>query len=216
MSASAAYEELLLLGARASFAADVASMRKTFEARTGAFGPEDVWFEARGQAFWDDVLTTQHFGSRTEAELGEEAKMWARRFERAQRGLFRATHDRGSFVLEDLWGGAEFSIDPPAPSLASALEAACGDGGEEQLFDGRLVGQADPFSVMLLPGAVFHRAEAREAIVSVVASAKARALLRDDALDALLRMDRKLQSHARVKASYAYRAELLAPPIPNA
>ena len=234
MSASAAYEELLSLGARASSAGTVAAMRKIFEARTGAFGPEDAWFEARGQAFWDDALTTQRFAARLEAErtgptkadrvaesastpgerhpLLEDTRAWAQRFERAQRGLFRAVHEARSFLLEDLWGGAEFAIDAPAGALASALEAACGDGGEEQLFDGRLVGRANPFSVTLLPGAVFHRAEAKEAIASMLTIAKSRGMSRDDSLDALLRMDRKLQSHARVKPGYAYRSELLSPP----
>src|SRR5450755_1373217 len=111
MSASAAYDELLVLGARASSADAVAEMRQTFELRTGAFGPEDAWFEARGQAFWDDALTTQRFATRVESELGEETRFWAPRFERAQRGLFRAIHDAqgaGGFLLEDLWGGAEF------------------------------------------------------------------------------------------------------------
>jgi hypothetical protein len=208
LSASAAYEELLVLGARPSCADIVAEMRKAFEDRTGAFGPEDAWFEARGQAFWDDALTTQKFGSRADG-VSEDAKQWSQRFERAHRGLFRGFREGQSFMLEDLWGNAAFVIDPPSEALASALHAACEENGEEQLFDGRIVGSADPFSVTLLSGAVFHRAEASAAVASVLEAAKARGLSRDDALDALLRMDRKLQSHARVKATYAYRAELL-------
>ncbi|MEO7110501.1 MAG: hypothetical protein ABI183_08700 [Polyangiaceae bacterium] len=187
-------------------------MRKAFEERTGAFGPEDAWFEARGQAFWDDALTTQKFGSRAPTlveTVSEGARSWSPLFERAHRGLFRAFRDGQSFTLEDLWGNAAFVIDPPSEALASALHAACEENGEEQLFDGRIVGSADPFSVTLLSGAVFHRAEASVAIASVLDTAKARGLSRDDALDSLLRMDRKLQSHARVKATYAYRAELL-------
>lgn len=209
LSASSAYEELLVLGARPSCADIVAEMRKTFEERTGAFGPEDAWFDTRGSAFWDDALTTQKFGSRVEG-VSDGARVWALRFERAHRGLFRAFREGASFMLEDLWGGAAFVIDPPTEALASELVAACEENGEEQLFDGRIAGSADPFSVTLMPGAVFHRAEASVAIASVLEAAKARGLTRDDALDALLRMDRKLQSHARVKATYAYRAELLA------
>jgi hypothetical protein len=208
LSANAAYEELLALGARPSCADIVAEMRKAFEERTGAFGPEDAWFDTRGSAFWDDALTTQKFGSRADG-VSEGAREWSVRFERAHRGLFRAFHEGQSFVLDDLWGGASFAIDPPNDALASALHAACEENGEEQFFDGRLVGSTDPFSVTLLPGAVFHRAEASVAIVSVVESAKAKNFSREEALDALLRMDRKLQSHARVKATYAYRAELL-------
>lgn len=213
LSANAAYEELLGLGATAAWAAVVADMRRHFEERAGAFGPEDAWFEARGRAFWDDALTTQSFGTKAESAAGEAAREWGPRFARAHRGLFRARHEAGSFVLTDVWGGAEFSIDRPHEALASELEAASSDGdGENQLFDGRLVGSAAPFSVVLLPGAVFHRAEASDAILAVVAAAKSKEMPRDRALDALLRMDRKLQSHARVKATYAYRPELLAQP----
>lgn len=211
MSAQAAYEALLALGASEAFAPVVARMRAAFEKRTGSFGPDDPWFDARGQAFWDDALTTQRFAEHAKDALAERARPWARRFARAHRGLFRARHEAGAYVLDDVWGGASFVIDAPEPALASALEAASADAaGEEQLFDARLVGSATPFSVTLLSGAVFHRAEAKEAILAVVAAAKAKTLARDEALDALLRMDRKLQSHARVKPTYAYRADLLA------
>lgn len=213
LSANAAYEELLSLGASDALAAVVADMRRTFERRAGAFGPDDAWFEARGRAFWDDALTVQAFGTKAGSAVAATAREWAGRFAHAHRGLFRATHAAGSFVLTDVWGGAEFAIDHPTEALASELEAGASDGdGENQLFDGRLVGAAAPFSVVLLPGAVFHRAEATDAVLAVVVAAKSKDMQRDEALDALLRMDRKLQSHARVKASYAYRAELLAQP----
>lgn len=211
MSALAAYEELLALGAKPALAEAVAEMRSSFEARTGAFGPDDAWFDTRGQAFWDDALATQKFGRRAFDSLSEGARAWSPRFERAHRGLFRANHEAGAIVVADLWSGAAFVIDAPSDALASALEAASVDtAGEDQLFDGRVVGCADPFSVVLLPGAVFHRAEASAAIEAVVAEAKKKDLAKEDALDALLRMDRKLQSHARVKPTYAYRADLLA------
>lgn len=206
----AAYEELLGLGAKAAWAEVVAEMRSKFEERAGAFGPDDAWFEARGQAFWDDALTTQRFGLRAAESLDEPVRAWASRFERAHRGIFRAHHEAGSFVIDDVWSGAAFVIDAPSEALASALEAASVDtAGEDQLFDGRVAGCSDPFSVVLLPGAVFHRAEASAAIEAVILEAKKKDLAKDDALDALLRMDRKLQSHARVKATYAYRADLL-------
>jgi len=210
MSALAAYEELLGLGAKPAWADIVAEMRRSFEERTGAFWPDDAWFDARGQAFWDDALTTQRFAHRVADSLDEGTRAWAPRFERTHRGLFRAHHEAGAFVIDDVWSGASFVIDAPSDALASALEAASVDtAGEDQLFDGRVIGCASPFSVVLLPGAVFHRAEASAAIEAVVAEAKKKTLAKDDALDALLRMDRKLQSHARVKPTYAYRADLL-------
>ncbi|MFO0673414.1 MAG: hypothetical protein U0235_27990 [Polyangiaceae bacterium] len=64
----------------------------------------------------------------------------------------------------------------------------------------------------LLPGALFHPPEIMtSAIDKVVAAAKAEGLAKDDALDALLRMEARLHAHSRVKPSYAYRAD--APPL---
>jgi hypothetical protein len=62
----------------------------------------------------------------------------------------------------------------------------------------------------MLPGAVFHPADAVEPIAKVVAKARAESRKTGDVLDALLRMERGLRASARVKAAYAYRAEKLA------
>src|SRR5580700_5242471 len=54
-----AVESVCALGLLASHRERTASMRRAFEERTGAFGPDDPWFEARSRAFWDDVMTRQ-------------------------------------------------------------------------------------------------------------------------------------------------------------
>jgi hypothetical protein len=68
--------------------------------------------------------------------------------------------------------------------------------------------------VALLPGALFHPPEATAAIEAVLVAARDQGLGTDDALDALMRMERTLRSLARVKATYAYRAEALSPGAP--
>jgi hypothetical protein len=111
-----------------------------------------------------------------------------------------------------VWGGGTFDLTVVDDASRADLDASAG-----QLFDARLVGSLEPPLVALLPGAVFHPAEATAAIEPVLAAARATDLSSDDVLDALLRMERTLRSLARVKAAYAYRPDALtrgAPVVP--
>jgi hypothetical protein len=202
-----AYDAILALGASAERAARVAEMRAAFERRTGEFSPEDPWFEARSRAFWDDAVTTQGFAREVAAALPEEARAWVGGIERAHRGLFVAADSsaRGAPVLRDLWGGAELVVHSIDDATRDALEAAVAP------FDARLVGSDEPPRVAMLPGAVFHPADAAGPIDAVLARARADGRGGGDVLDALLRMERGLKASARVKAAYAYRADRLGP-----
>ncbi len=200
-----AYDAILALGARPGSAARVAEMRAAFEARTGEFAPEDPWFEARSRAFWDDALATQGFATETRDALPEEARAWTEAIARAHRGLFVMKEDEGDArVVRDLWSGAEFEVHAIDDATRLALGAVSAP------FDARLVARDDPARVAMLPGAVFHPADAVEPIAKVIAKARAESRKTGDVLDALLRMERGLRASARVKAAYAYRAEKLA------
>ncbi len=208
MGLLAAYEAILAAGAGEGHASAVAEMRQAFEGRTGSFGPEDPWFEARSSAFWDDAVTTLTFCQRVQGDLGETARRWIQPLVRAHRGLFRAEEAESKWTLVDVWSGAEFIVDAPEGGLRQALEASAGS-----LIDGRLVGREAPLSIELLPGAIFHPPDASEAIEKVIEVARAQNLGRAKALDALLRMERNLRSHSRVKPAYAYRASELVPKL---
>jgi hypothetical protein len=78
-------------------------------------------------------------------------------------------------------------------------------------FDARLVGSDAPPRVAILPGAVFHPADAAGPIAAVLAQARQEGRDGGDVLDALLRMERGLRASARVKPAYAYRADRLGP-----
>jgi hypothetical protein len=192
-------------GAAGERAAHVATMRATFEGRTGAFVPEDPWFEARSRAFWDDAVTTQGFARTIEDELPERARVWVPRLERAHRGLFvpAGRGSRDAVVLRDVWGGAEMVVHDIDDAMRDALAAASAP------LDARLVGSDDPARVGILPGAVFHPADAAAPIEAVLAKARSDGRTTGDVLDALLRMERGLRASARVKAGYAYRPERL-------
>jgi hypothetical protein len=208
---------IVQLGGTPSRGPRVAEMRTRFEARTGAFSPEDAWFEERSRAFWCDAVTRGFFGRDVEGELAAEERAWLVPFERAHRGLFRAAPAPAArsrrtlhrLVLEDVWSGAEI-----VPTLVDDASRAELDAAAGQLFDARVVGAHEPLVVALLPGAVFHSRDATAAIHVVLKAARGQELSTHDALDALLRMERTLRALSRVKAAYAYRPEALAPPAP--
>ena len=198
---------IVQLGGGPEHASRVAEMRAGFEARTGAFAPDDAWFEERSRAFWCDAVTTGRFGREVEGQLTEDEKAWLGPLERAHRGLFRAE----GALLVDEWSGAELVVTSMDEASRAELDAAAG-----QLFDARVVGADDPYVVALLPGAVFHPRDATAAIAPVLAAAHTRSMPTADTLDALLRMARMLRSLSRVKASYAYRPDALSPHAPQA
>ncbi len=201
-----AFEAIVAAGAHPRHAPHVLAMRCAFEQRTGAFGPEDSWFEARSRAFWDDAVASQRFGSVVEAELAPEARSWLSPLESAHRGLFQAERaNEGVWLLRDLWGGAEFLIHLADVGLRDALTAT------QSPFDARVVGRpdgrpgAEGAETAVLPGAVFHPEDAVAPLLAVLADARQRKLSTSDVLDALLRMEKSLRSLSRVKPSYAYR-----------
>jgi hypothetical protein len=201
---------IVQLGGAPQRAPRVAAMRASFEARTGAFAPEDEWFEERSRAFWCDAVTAGRFGREVESELTDEERVWLGPLERAHRGLFRAAAEPGGDELVDVWSGAELVVSTMDEGSRAEVDAASG-----QLFDARVVGAEAPARVVaLLPGAVFHARDATAAITPVLAAAHARSLATAEALDALLRMERTLRSLSRVKAGYAYRPEALSPQAP--
>ncbi len=191
-------------------AAEVASLRAAFEARTGSFAPDDPWFEERIRAFWGDAVTAGQLGRRVEASLEPEHRRWLGPLGRAHRGLFRAGEEGASSAtgatLVDVWSGVELELDGMDEASRQELDAASG-----QLFDARVVSTLEPFTVVLLPGAVFHPRDATPSILTVLAAARSRRMTTIDTLDALLRMHRALRSLSRVKVAYAYRPEALSP-----
>jgi hypothetical protein len=201
-----AFERIVAIGGQPPYGARVRALRRVFEERTGAFAPDDAWFEARSRAFWADAVAREGFGREVAQSLSTQEKAWIGPIERSHRGLFdaRARKSASRYALRDVWSGAELEVDVVDEVSSEELAAA-----EGQLFDGRVVGVGSPPGATLLPGALFHPRTAREPIEGVLRAAREREMDRDDVLDALLRMDRALRALSRVKPSYAYRAEAL-------
>ena len=181
----------------------VLAMRAAYEARTGSFSPRDSFFEARSAAFWDDALTSGGFGRELLPDLSAETAAMVEPFARAHRGIFRVEPEDDRFLVVDEWSGAEFVAEPASAGLRDALERVSG------LVDGRVVGVPVSERIVLLPGAVFHAADAQDAIRALLPEARARKLETHALLDALLRMDHALRALSRVKPAFAYRKEAL-------
>jgi hypothetical protein len=212
MNLMASIDEMLARAALPAWRERTATMRAEFEARTGAFsspnpeakgGLEGGFFEARSAAFWDDALTRRAFGRALALEISQEARAAVEPLARAHRGIFRVEPLPDAFLLVDEWSGAEFVVRPPLAGLRDALACAA------SLVDGRVVGLCGEGRIELLPGAVFHAADALVPMRALLPEARARDLATHDLCDALLRMDHALRSLSRVKAAFAYRKEAL-------
>jgi hypothetical protein len=175
------------------------ALHRAFERRTGAFGPNDPWFETRSRAFWDDALTRQRVWAPCDDALQPAERLWTMALGRAHRGLFRSRRDDGRLVLVDVLGGAELLVSDLDEGSRDALSSTTG------LFDGTVVALASPVRTALLPGAIFHPEEADGAIGDVVTAARARGMADGALLDALLRMELSFRTLSRVKPGYAYR-----------
>ena len=184
-------------------------MRERFMKRTGAFGPEDAWFEARSRAFWDDALTTQGFARLAAPHAAAEVADVVARFERGHRGVFLVedVDDRGARLV-DMWSGAELIVRHLDEAQAVTLEHAEGP-MDARVVAGPVPSSTDVPSLYVLPGALHHGSDALEPLVKVIAAARERDLETGDVLDALLRMELVFRSSSRVKAAFAYRVESL-------
>lgn len=203
---AAAYEAIVSLGDSGNLGVEAARMRRDFQRRTGAFGPEDPWFESRARAFWDDALAAQGFAALAADRLDERARALASSLERAHRGFFVASEvdDRGACLL-DVWSGAELLVRHIDETQALTLEHA------EGAMDARVAAGPSGSDLFLLPGAYHHAADALEPAIDVLAAAHERGMTTQHALDALMRMDLVFRSSSRVKAGFAYRVESLVP-----
>jgi hypothetical protein len=216
LAMAAAYEAIVGLGDSADLAQPAARMRIDFQRRTGAFGPEDPWFEARARAFWDDAVTTQGFGVLAAPRLGrdgadrryDDAAAIAACLLRAHRGFFLVDDVNGrEATLLDVWSGAELVVSILDEAQALMLEHA------EGAMDARVAAGPRGERLFLLPGAYHHVADTVEPATRVLVAAQERGMSTQQALDALMRMDLVLRSSSRVKTSFAYRVESLGPAV---
>jgi hypothetical protein len=203
-AALVAFEALVAELSAAEHRAWLADRRRAFESRTGAFAPDDPWFDARSRAFADDLIARQRFGERARGAADRRGRAWIDAFGRSERGLFSLTQDgvdEGRFVLTDVWSGAAFVVTEPESGVARGLREGA------RFVDGYVCATREPAEAALLPGALEHPLEASDAIERVLAEALQRGLAKDATFDALLRMERHYRSLTRMRPTAAYRVD---------
>lgn len=199
------------LVARAS-SAERDAARASFEARGGAFTTADTFHEERIRAFSDELVCA-HRGvdghTLAERAVGEipagdasETSAWLRALTRSERSVYRVEIATGGPAIRCLLGGSVLLVrldaDPREPSARLR---------EGDVFDGRAVPVRD--EVRVLPGMVFHREEAHEALFALVPQALARGLSRAAILDGLLRMRMRHDRFTSIHAKHLYRVDAL-------
>jgi len=160
--------------------------------------------EDRLRAAWDEALTAGGLAATIADGLDDPAeRALARVLSRARRGLYRLSAERGCKIAQDVWSGASFLI-LPKDDVGRAIQPS--EAAEEApLFDARIVAASD--GCAMLPGVIFHPADAAPHIYRIVDAARQRDLSPDRVCDALLRMEHAFRTLTRVKIAYAYRVE---------
>lgn len=186
-------EALIAQATAADGGADLARARAAFEERTGGFEPGEPWYEQRIRCFLDFYLCEWE-GSRRLLGTSEVADACVA----STRGLYEILDDTPELRLRDMLGGARFRI---AADTNPPTEIRAGE-----VMDARLIVLGD--RIHLMPGIVFHPAEAREPLVDLLAQIDRSH--RTDVLDALLRMRMRLDRFTSMRARHIYRPEALA------
>jgi hypothetical protein len=160
--------------------------------------------EERLRAAWDDVLTRGGLAAEIADALDDPGeRALARVLSRAHRGVFRLTVQNGHGIVVDAVSGASFLLirrDDIGRAVAATSD-------ETALFEARVVAAAD--GCAMLPGVIFHPADATSHIHRIIATARQRGMSEDDLCDALLRMHHAFSTLSRVKIAYAYKLEAL-------
>jgi hypothetical protein len=209
---SAVYDEMLTRAAAAPLAERADALRKSYFARTqGSIASQSPEPESRVRASWDDALTTGGLAATLEESLEDPAeRSLARAISRAHRSLFRLAPGHGHRIAEDLLSGASFLILPRDDVGRAAFAGE--NTAEDPLFDASIVAASDGCAV--LPGIIFHPADATPHIYKIIAAAHARGLSPGQICDALLRMEHAFSTLSRVKVAFAYRLEALDTKVP--
>ena len=200
----AVYAELLERASRPPHQENSRHLRERFLERCGRFEADHPAAAARESAAWEDAMVRGGLLRVLASELEDAAeRAIAVALFHSQRGVFAFERVDGQLLAIDLWSRAQFIVvarDGIGRDVASA-----GVHYDSPPCQGRVLATAE--GVVVLPGAIFHPADARNAIEGALADARKRQLDTDQALDALLRMEHAWQTMSRVKVAYAYRAD---------
>jgi hypothetical protein len=199
-------EALVRRATEADGGVDLGRAREAFHQHAGSFEPGDLGYEPRIRFFLDWYLCAwvSADGSRPAARVARspEEQAIAGACANAERTLLSVVEVDGAQVrVSDPLGGARLRITQAPGPGAERLRA--GD-----VLDGHLVVLDE--RILLMPGPIFHPPEAHESLAAILARARdERTLERAELLDALLRMQLRLERFTSMRARHIYRWEAL-------
>jgi len=200
------YDRIVARAAASPFDERSQRLRAEFGRRCGGCDGGDFSAERREIAAWEDALVCSGLGRDVAEALGDEDSRqlgWA--FESAVRGVFTFEPIAGHLVAHDLWSGVDLLI-VREDTMGRELVVPGSDQGAPPC-QARLLASLD--GCVVLPGVLFHPAEALPLLQQTLSVARQRRLGTDSVLDAVLRMEQRWRTLSRVKVGYAYRAEFL-------
>jgi hypothetical protein len=202
----AVYDELVARASRPPHAERSRELRALFLERCGRLDADHPAAAARETAAWEDAMVRGGLLLELAAGLDDAVERnIARTCSRSQRGVFVFERVDSQLLARDLWSRAEFVV---APRDAVGRDiASAGVHDDSPPCQARVLATIE--GVALLPGTVFHPADARAAIEHALLDARRRGLETDRALDALLRMEHAWQTMSRGKVAYAYRPDAM-------
>ncbi len=206
-SLRAVYDELVLRAVGAAWGERSQALRAGLSERCGHFQRDHEAAAARDAASMEFALVGGELAREIGAGLSDAAEReLATQIAGAIPALLMFHDHSGLLVAEDLWSGASWWI-APTDDVGRDVRVQLPDSPIAQC---RLVVQQSGCAV--LPGVVFHPADAREPIQATLRRASALGLSTQQVMEALLRMEHSWQTLSRVKVTYAYRADALVSP----
>ncbi len=205
------YLEVVENDAIASGISDFRLAREEFHNASGKFEDGEPWFELRMKMFleWylldrtgpDDLTPIERFIMTRGPALppGELAQL--RHLTTTHRSVFRISRIKGpDIVLRDLALGGIWEVSSTTPT--AGLE-------REDIIQTRII--YFNHALIICHGTVLHPKEAQEAVLSIIARAKAEGMPPRELVDHLDKMRLKLDRYSNVRINHIYRYPTEAP-----
>lgn len=203
-SLRAVYDELMQRAVQAPWQEETGELRARFTQRCGRFNSDHPAAASRDAASLEHVLIAEGLAARIGASLddpGERSE--AALIASAEPALLVFEDHAGLLVGHDLWSASAWWI-APEDDIGRDIRLQLPDSPVAQC---RLV--VTDGGCIILPGIVYHPADAYELLAGVLSHAREQRLNSYTLFQALLRMEYRFRTLTRAKLGYAYRPENL-------
>jgi hypothetical protein len=205
------YLDMVEDDATSSGIADFRLAREEFHNASGKFEDGEPWFELRMKMFIEWYLLDrvgpagmtpiESFIVTRGGDFSPRERVQLEQLTATLRSVFRITRTKGaSLAFEDLALGGVWEVESTTPT--AGLE-------RDDIIQTRIIDFND--KLIICYGTVLHPKEAREAVISIIARAKAEGMPNRELVDHLDKMRLKLDRYSNVRINHIYRYPTDAP-----